>query len=185
MQMTEQSKPWHKYPLVWMMIAIPFSAVIMGVVMMWLAVDTDDGLVIDDYYKHGLEINRDISRDTKASDLGLSATIEFNNKTSVDDAKMFNVKFNKGLLKNYPDSLQLNLQHATRGNSDVAVVLNHGMDDQYIGYTKAPITKGVWYFEITNKNWLLKVRSYVRAHNVIDLQNFHESNERLKEKVSR
>ena len=172
MQMTKQSKPWHKYPLVWMMIAIPFSAVIMGVVMMWLAVDTDDGLVVDDYYKHGLEINRDISRDTKASTFNLSATIEFSNETSIENAKVFNVKFNKGLLENYPDSLQLNLQHATHENSDVAIVLNHGIDDQYIGYTKAPITKGVWYFEITNEDWLLKVRRYVRTDNVIELQSF-------------
>ncbi len=177
MQMTEQSKPWHKYPLVWMMIAIPFSAVIMGVVMMWLAVDTDDGLVVDDYYKHGLEINRDISRDTKASDLGLSASIEFNRAGSSDNTKMFSVKFNKGLLENYPASLQLNLQHATHGNSDVAIVLNHGIDNQYIGYTKEPISEGVWYFEIADKSWLMKVRSYVRANNVINLQSNYVSSE--------
>jgi hypothetical protein len=182
MQITEQSKPWHKYPLVWMMIAIPFSAVIMGVVMIWLAVDTDDGLVVDDYYKHGLEINMDISRDTKASDLDLSATIEFSNDVSSEEAKMFKVKFNKGLLDNYPDTLQLNLQHATHENSDVAIVLNHGIDNQYIGYTNEPISDGVWYFEITNKIWLLKVRSYVRAHNVIELQNFHEMDKLSKEK---
>lgn len=177
MQMTEQSKPWHKYPLVWMMIAIPFSAVIMGVVMMWLAVDTDDGLVIDDYYKHGMEINRNISRDKASSDLGLSATIEFNNKGSFEDAKVFKVKFNKGLLENYPDNLQLNLQHATHGNSDVSIVLNHGIDDQYIGYTKKSISEGVWYFEIADESWLIKVRSYVRAKNIVVLQSNYASSE--------
>jgi len=177
MQITEQSKPWHKYPLVWMMIAIPFSAVIMGVVMMWLAVDTDDGLVIDDYYKHGLEINRDISRDKEAFGLGLSAVVEFSNKDSSEDAKMFSVKFNKGLLENYPDRLQLNLQHATRGNSDVGIVLNRGMNNQYIGYTKKQITEGVWYFEIAEKAWLMKVRHYVRAHNSVNLQSNYVSSE--------
>ena len=67
------NKPWYRFPLVWMLVAIPFSAVIMGVVMIWLAVDTDDGLVADDYYKLGMEINRVIKRDQKASELGLSA----------------------------------------------------------------------------------------------------------------
>jgi ATP-binding cassette subfamily F protein uup len=35
---------------------------------------------------------------------------------------------------------------------------------------------------VTNKIWLLKVRSYVRAHNVIELQNFHEMDKLSKEK---
>jgi hypothetical protein len=57
------------------MISIPFSAVIMGVVMIWLAVDTDDGLVADDYYKQGLAINDVITLDKKASELNLSAVV--------------------------------------------------------------------------------------------------------------
>ena len=69
MQLTEQNRHWYNFPLVWMMISIPFSAVIMGVVMIWLAVDTNDGLVVDDYYKQGLEINGLISRDKKAAEL--------------------------------------------------------------------------------------------------------------------
>ena len=58
MQSTDKNKPWHSYPLVWMMIAIPFSAVIMGVVMIWLAVDTDDGLVADDFFILGKQPGR-------------------------------------------------------------------------------------------------------------------------------
>lgn len=170
MQITEKNKPWYHYRLVWMMIAIPVTAIIMGVIMIWLAIDTDDGLVIDDYYKHGLEINQDISRSTKAADLGLSASVEFNRMGSSDGVKMFRVNFNKGLLDSYPTKLQLNLQHATRENSDVSVVLNHGIDDQYIGYTKEPISEGVWYFEIADQSWLMKVRSYVRSENLIMLQ---------------
>lgn len=169
-KMVEQKKPWHKHPLVWMMIAIPFSAVIMGVVMIWLAVDTDDGLVVDDYYKHGLEINRDISRDKKASALGLSAMIEFGNDDFTNDAKMFRVQFNKGSLENYPDELQLNLQHTTRQDYDITVLLNHGIGNQYIGHAKKSITEGVWYFKIKDKDWLIGARSHVGKRNKINLQ---------------
>jgi len=116
MQSTDKNKPWHSYPLVWMMIAIPFSAVIMGVVMIWLAVDTDDGLVADDYYKQGLEINRVLSRDKKAAELGLSAIIEFDNS-----ARIIRMQFDKGSLETFPNSLPLRLQHATRENSDITV----------------------------------------------------------------
>jgi uncharacterized protein len=169
MQSNELKKPWHSYPLVWMMISIPFSAVIMGVVMIWLAVDTDDGLVADDYYKQGMAINDVIILDTKASELKLNATIEFNR---VD--KVIKLKFDKGLLERYPDSLQLKFQHATRANSDIAVTLAHGLDDQYIGYLERAISEGVWYFEVNNKtmgaeDWKLNARSYVHSDNVINL----------------
>ena len=165
MQLTEQSKPWHKHPLVWMMIAIPFSAVIMGVVMIWLALDTDDGLVADDYYKQGLEINDVISLDRKASELKLNAVIEFDSS-----GKVINFKFDKGLLENYPDTLQFSFQHATHADSDVLVVLNHGIDDQYIGHLQQVISEGVWYFEVSDTDWKLSGRSYVRAKNLIHLQ---------------
>lgn len=164
MQLTEQKKPWHKHPLVWMMIAIPFSAVIMGVVMIWLAVDTDDGLVADDYYKKGLEINRDISRDKRSSELGLQATIDFDNAT-----RLIKLEFEKGLLADYPQKFQLKLQHATRANSDITVSLNHGMANQYIGHLKQSITEGVWYFEIASADWKLNARSHVHAKNIIQL----------------
>ena len=165
MYMTETGKPWHKHPLVWMVILIPFSAVIMGVVMIWLAIDTDDGLVADDYYKQGLAINSVIERDKKAAELGISALIEFDN-----DRKIINLQFNKGKLASYPATLQLNFQHATRANSDVSIVLNHGIGDQYIGHLQQNLSQGVWYFEVANADWKLEARSYVRVHNTIELR---------------
>ena len=170
MQSVELKKPWHSYPLVWMMISIPFSAVIMGVVMIWLAVDTDDGLVADDYYKQGLAINDVITLDKKASELNLSAVVQFQSSS-----KVINVQFDKGLLDDYPVSLELNFQHATRANSDISITLNHGIGDRYIGYLDEPITQGVWYFEVADRgkaeeSWKLNARSYVKPENLIKLQ---------------
>ena len=170
MYMTEGSKPWHKHPLVWMMLSIPFTAVIMGVVMIWLAVDTDDGLVVDDYYKQGMEINSVIDRDKKAAELGLSANIEFD--TSV---RIVHLTFDKGSLESYPESLPLAMQHATRANSDISVTLDHGIGNQYIGHIGKPVSEGVWYFQISGQSdagsgWRLDTRYHVRAKNVIHLQ---------------
>jgi hypothetical protein len=165
-QSTEQtSKPWYKHPLVWMMVTIPFSAVIMGVVMLWLAIDTDDGLVADDYYKQGLEINRVLVRDKKAAELGVSAVINYNNKVRV-----INLEFNKGALASLPETLQLSFQHATRANSDVVVTLNHGIGNQYIGQIKQALTEGIWYFELSDADWKVNARSRVQAKNTIQLQ---------------
>lgn len=161
----QTSKPWYKYPLVWMMVTIPFTAVIMGVVMLWLAIDTDDGLVADDYYKLGLEINRVLIRDKKAAELGLSAIIRFD-----ENLKVINLEFNKGSLVSIPDTLQLSFQHATRANSDVEVTLNRGINNRYIGHSKQALTEGVWYFELHDADWKINARSYVRSKNTISLE---------------
>ena len=165
MHVTEQNKPWYKYPLVWMMIVIPFTAVIMGVVMIWLAIDTDDGLVADDYYKQGLEINQNIDREVKAAELGLSAVVDFDNS-----ARLIKLELEKGLLPVYPKVLQLHLQHATRANSDIYVSLDRGIADNYIGNLKQSISEGIWYFELADDDWKLNARTNIRANNIILLQ---------------
>jgi hypothetical protein len=172
--LSKSGKPWYTFPLVWLLIAIPFSAVIMGVIMIWMAVDTDDGLVVDDYYKQGLEINRVIERDIRAAELRISAVVDFDNSK-----KIIRMKFDKGLLENYPDSLQLRLQHATRENSDVSVEMSHGIGNQYIGHLATPITEGVWYFNLAGTNhdgagWKVDARMHVQSHSIIRLQSDYE-----------
>ena len=71
--MNAQILPWYKYKLVWMIIAIPAASVIAGINMIYLAVNTDDGLVVDDYYKEGMAINQSLQRDKTAAELGLIA----------------------------------------------------------------------------------------------------------------
>lgn len=182
MQLHEKSKSWYQYPLVWMMVFIPFSAIIMGVIMIWLAIDTNDGLVVDDYYKQGLEINRVIERDKKAAELGLSAVVELDNS-----ARVIKMLFDKGRLESYPTSMPLQLQHATRENSDITVVLEHGIGDRYIGHLTQPVSEGVWYFSLAgndstsnvdtsieatsnNVNWKISARSHVGKINTIYLK---------------
>lgn len=167
-RMNNTDQPWYKFPLVWMMIAIPFSAIIMGVIMLWLAIDTDDGLVADDYYKQGLAINDVISRDKHAADLGLSAELDFDNST-----KVIKALFNSGSLATLPDFLSLHLQHATRENSDVRIRLNKGIDNQYIGHAQEVIKDGVWYFELSDKgehdaNWKISARSHIRNSHFVN-----------------
>ncbi len=159
------SRPWYRYPLVWMMLAIPFSAVIMGAVMLTLALDTDDGLVADDYYKQGLGINEVISRDKKSAELGITAIVDLDNNT-----RTLRVQFEKGLLAMYPQQIQMQLQHATRANSDISLVLEHGIGNQYIGHIKQPLSQGVWYFEIADSDWKLTARVDVAEKNTIRLQ---------------
>ena len=43
--MTQDKNEWYQQPMVWLVIAIPLSAVIVGSIMLTLAVTTFDGLV--------------------------------------------------------------------------------------------------------------------------------------------
>lgn len=142
--------PWYRYPLVWMVVAIPSSAIVMGVIMIWLAVTTDDGLVADDYYKQGMTINRDLHRDTAAQEKGITAALEMDNTEG-----WVRLSLNKGKLQNYPANLQLKLQYATHHHNDVHLVLEHGQGDQYIGLLKNPLTRGKWYLELSKGEWRL------------------------------
>ena len=155
-------QPWYRYPFVWMVLAIPFSAVVMGVIMIWLAVTTDDGLVEDDYYKQGMAINRDLNRDVSAKEKGISAELEMSNTEG-----WVKLSLNKGLLVNYPETLHLKLQYATHDHNDVQVVLNHGQDNQYIDIIKEPLIQGKWYIELHEGEW--RLNGHIKAAEQVQL----------------
>jgi hypothetical protein len=68
--------PWYRHPLVWLIIAFPALSVAGGLATLWIATATFDGLVADDYYRTGLEINRRLERDRAAAALELRAEID-------------------------------------------------------------------------------------------------------------
>lgn len=140
---------WYQEPYVWMMILIPASAVVMGVIMITLAVKSNDGLVADDYYKRGKEINRVLTRDITAAKLGLAAVSDFDH----DNGKV-TVLFTKNANKKRPDVLRLRLLHATRAGFDQDLTLQLLPDGRYYALfnTMAP---GRWHLQLESKDWRL------------------------------
>jgi uncharacterized protein len=57
--------------MVWFIIAIPLTSVFTGFTMLYLAESTKDGMVVDDYYRKGKEINMLLARDQAAARYGL------------------------------------------------------------------------------------------------------------------
>ena len=49
--------PWYRQFWPWVLISIPATTVVACMVMISLAVMSDDGLVSDNYYREGLAIN--------------------------------------------------------------------------------------------------------------------------------
>lgn len=59
--------------MVWLIIAIPGSAVIVGAVLLTLAIVTPESVVREDYYQAGRTINIDLRETDTAADLGVTA----------------------------------------------------------------------------------------------------------------
>ena len=166
--------PWYRQPLVWMLIAIPLSAVLAGIVTIFLAFTTDDGLVVDDYYKQGLAINRQIARDQTAARLQLTADIEIDTSSG-----FIKVAFDKGLLASYPLTLDLGLRHATRQQQDNVITLQKGIGNQYVGIVSRDgntgIRTGVWHVELSHSKgsdteaWRLSRRVWLEGFTRIRL----------------
>jgi len=140
------NQPWYRQPLVWMLIVIPLSAVLGGISMIYLAVTTDDGLVNDDYYRLGKEINLSLERDLEAKRLGLQAQF-----TIDTDKGIVLLTLNNNI---QAGTLKLSLLHATRANHDQHIDLTLTPDGQHHGLVKKLIP-GKWYVQLHTQEWRL------------------------------
>jgi hypothetical protein len=132
-----------------MMILIPASAVVMGIIMITLAIVTSDGLVEDDYYKRGKEINLVLTRDITAARMGLAAISEFDH----DNGKV-TVLFKKNANKIRSNILRLRLLHATRAGFDQDLTLQRLPDGRYYALFKS-MAPGRWHLQLESKDWRL------------------------------
>ena len=115
--------PWYRERWPWFLMAGPVAAVIGGVITVYYAVSTQDGLVTDDYYKEGLAINRQFARDEEAARLHLSASISKDASSGKILARMSGAPL--------PAVLHLILAHPTRMGLDRSLQLESGGDGVY------------------------------------------------------
>jgi len=71
----EQLLPWYRYGWPWFLISIPCISIALGGMMLYLALQTNNSLVVDDYYKQGKAINIRIERDRAAALLGIGVML--------------------------------------------------------------------------------------------------------------
>ena len=149
-------KKWYREPYVWFLILFPFIAVTGGIYTAWLAYKTSDGLVVDDYYVRGLEINRDLDRDHAAESYALQASLRPN-----DPEGMLTIKLSGNKRFVFPETINVTFIHATRSGFDRAVVIRKGHDSVY--KTIMPqLVRGKWHVLIESGNWRKFVTYIVR-----------------------
>jgi uncharacterized protein len=115
------SAPWYRDRWPWILMSGPAAVIVAGAVSAVLAVRSADGLVADDYYKRGLEINRTLARAEHARRLGLSASASF----SGERVRVELAGPARGL---GPDpTLRLTLVHPTVAGRDLRVELRRSL----------------------------------------------------------
>lgn len=58
---TENKQPWWKLWHMWLIIGGPLAVVIASFFTLYLAITRPDAVIDDDYYRHGLEINKTLN----------------------------------------------------------------------------------------------------------------------------
>ena len=69
--------PWYRQFWPWFLITLPASVVVAGLSTWYIADRHADDLVVDDYYKNGLAINRQLEKKQRAADQHISAQLTF------------------------------------------------------------------------------------------------------------
>src|SRR5690606_9166506 len=109
---TAAGVPWYRVGMVWLLLAFPLASVVGGCVMLALALGSDDGLVADDDYRRGMEINRELARDRAAAARGAQALVRLGPERH---EAVLRLRLAQG---QRPPRLELRFLHATRAGFD-------------------------------------------------------------------
>ena len=131
------SKPWYREPWPWLLMSGPALVVVAGTITAVLAVRTHDGLVADDYYKQGMSVNKDISRDLNAKTADIQAEASIDSTTQQVVVSVRHIPVNTR-------TLNLIFARATVSGRDRRVMLTRSAQNTFIG-SLAPLEIGKWY----------------------------------------
>ena len=134
-----QQAPWYRHRWPWLLMLGPLAAVLGGIATVYFAVTTNDGLVVDDYYKQGLAINKTLERGWRAGDLGLVAHVRVARETVT-------IQLDAKDPATLPEAIKLKLIHQGRAGMDRrldAVLANGAYEVSILG-----LPPGHWQFDI-------------------------------------
>ncbi len=140
--------PWYRHRWPWLLMLGPAIVVAAGVWTLWVAIDSDDGLVADDYYKRGLAINRVLERVERARALGLVAIVD----VASDGAASVALTGAPGVA--LPTVVRLSVMHPTRAGLDRTTDLVRGPRGAYVGRIE-PVPAGRWRVAVETTDWRL------------------------------
>ena len=132
---TSDVKPWYKQFWPWFLIAIPTSSFIMAYFIVKFATNTQDSLVVDDYYKEGKAYNVNHQKVEKARKLRIMTDL------SVNDGQIA-LEFHSGIPEE-GNALKLSFYHVTLAERDVSLLLTRDANGIYRGFVEQDLS-GKW-----------------------------------------
>ncbi len=130
--------PWYRYFWPWVIVVLLSTTVVAGLSTVVIAFKYQDSLVRDDWYKDGTAINRRFERERYAASLGLSASLQLDPRAGVVRLELF------GPGSEIPESLSLELSHATQSARDLSLVLDRREPGVYQAKAEK-LGAGRWY----------------------------------------
>ncbi len=131
----------------------PGLVVVAGIVTVWIAVTTSDGLVADDYYKQGLAVNQKLARNDAAAAMQFEASVRL-------AAGRIDLKLASRADAPMPARVRVTLAHPTRGGEDQIVVLT-GDKGVYAGQIAA-LGPGRWLVVIEDEAGIWRMAGSVQ-----------------------
>ena len=135
----EDTQPWYKQFWPWFLISLPAFVVVAGINMVFIAHEGADDLVVDEYYKEGLAINRKLEKIQLAAELGISARVAI----AGDEV----VVSTEGPVT--AERLDLLLSHPLESDRDFQVALVQSTPGHYRGRLSASVAPR-WHWSILN-----------------------------------
>ena len=133
----EDTQPWYKQFWPWFLIALPAFVVVAGINMVFIAHEGADDLVVDEYYKEGLAINRRLEKQQRASDLGIAANLAITgNEIVVNTTGPVTA-----------ERLTLLLSHPLESNQDFQIAVVQSVPGEYRGRLSAPVAER-WHWAL-------------------------------------
>ncbi|NOY67620.1 MAG: FixH family protein [Gammaproteobacteria bacterium] len=148
---TSSIPPWYKQFWPWFLISLPGSVVIASIITIFIAFNTQDTVVVDNYYKEGLAINRDLSRQQHAEKLDVRATLQLHeNKIRL---------YTKTTNTNADEKLLLRFTHPTLSDRDQQIALSMISSGIYQANI-LNLSDGIWNVALLSSlsNWEIKTR---------------------------
>lgn len=130
---------WYQQFWPWFLIVLPLCAVTASLYTFYLASSGADSMVVDDYYKKGRAINKDLSELKRAAELGMVATLTYkDDQVSI----VLEGEHNKG------EAIRVNFSHPTLEKEDHQLLMSSDAAGIYRERLDIPLIKGNWNLQI-------------------------------------